>query len=47
MTVEQKAEENSIQWHDLEKDPNDLPSEAGGWVYNQNGLPCYFDWGTE
>lgn len=25
----------------------DLPSEEGGWVCNQNGLPCFFDWGTE
>lgn len=25
----------------------DLPSEEGGWVCNQDGLPCYFDWSTE
>ena len=35
------------EWHDLRKNPNDLPSEEGGWVCNQNGLPCYYDWGTE
>lgn len=47
LTYKDCAKENGIQWHDLRKNPNDLPSEAGGWVCNQDGLPCYFDWGTE
>ena len=33
------------KWHYV-KD-GDLPSEEGGWVCNQDGLPCFFDWGTE
>ena len=34
-----------IKWHKVAH--GDLPSEEGGWVCNQDGLPCYFDWGTE
>ncbi len=33
------------KWHKVAD--GDLPSEEGGWVCNQDGLPCYFDWGTE
>ena len=33
------------KWHKVTD--GDLPSEEGGWVCNQNGLPCFFDWGTE
>jgi len=33
------------KWHKVAD--GDLPSEEGGWVCNQNGLPCFFDWGTE
>jgi hypothetical protein len=33
------------EWHYV-KD-GDLPSEEGGWVCNQDGLPCYYDWSTE
>ncbi|MBR6081236.1 MAG: hypothetical protein IKP60_13925 [Treponema sp.] len=33
------------KWHKVAD--GDLPSEEGGWVCNQNGLPCYFDWSTE
>ena len=33
------------EWHKVAH--GDLPSEEGGWVCNQDGLPCYFDWGTE
>lgn len=33
------------KWHKVAA--GDLPSEEGGWVCNQNGLPCYFDWSTE
>ena len=33
------------KWHKVAD--GDLPSEEGGWVCNQNGLPCYYDWGTE
>ena len=33
------------KWHKIAH--GDLPSEEGGWVCNQNGLPCFFDWGTE
>lgn len=33
------------EWHFV-KD-GDLPSEEGGWVCNQDGLPCYYDWSTE
>lgn len=33
------------KWHKVAD--GDLPSEEGGWVCNQNGLPCYFEWGTE
>lgn len=33
------------QWHKVAD--GDLPSEEGGWVCNQDGLPCYFDWSTE
>lgn len=33
------------KWHKVAH--GDLPSEEGGWVCNQNGLPCFFDWGTE
>ena len=33
------------EWHKVAD--GDLPSEEGGWVCNQDGLPCYFDWGTE
>lgn len=33
------------EWHKVAD--GDLPSEEGGWVCNQNGLPCFFDWGTE
>lgn len=33
------------EWHKVAD--GDLPSEEGGWVCNQNGLPCYFDWSTE
>lgn len=33
------------KWHKVAD--GDLPSEEGGWVCNQNGLPCFLDWGTE
>ena len=33
------------KWHRVAD--RDLPSEEGGWVCNQDGLPCYFDWSTE
>lgn len=33
------------KWHKVAD--GDFPSEEGGWVCNQNGLPCYFDWSTE
>ena len=32
------------KWHNVTA--GDLPSEEGGWVCNQDGLPCYYDWGT-
>lgn len=32
------------KWHKVAD--GDLPSEEGGWVCNQDGLPCFFDWGT-
>lgn len=35
------------KWHDLRKNPNDLPNVEGGWVCNQDGYPCFFDWHTE
>lgn len=34
----------STKWHKVAH--GDLPSEEGGWVCNQNGLPCYYDWST-
>ena len=37
--------EKANKWHKVAH--GDLPSEEGGWVCNQNGLPCFFDWGTE
>ena len=30
------------EWHKVAD--GDLPSEEGGWVCNQDGLSCYFDW---
>lgn len=33
------------KWHKVAD--GDLPSEEGGWVCNQDGLPCYYDWSTE
>ena len=33
------------KWHSVAN--RDLPKEECGWVCNQDGLPCYFDWGTE
>ena len=33
------------KWHKVAD--GDLPSEEGGWVCNQNGLPCFFDWDVE
>lgn len=33
------------KWHKVAD--GDFPSEEGGWVCNQDGLPCYFDWSTE
>jgi hypothetical protein len=33
------------KWHKVAD--GDLPKEECGWVCNQDGLPCYFDWGTE
>ena len=33
------------EWHRVAD--RDLPSEEGGWVCNQDGLLCYFDWSTE
>jgi hypothetical protein len=37
---------SSIQWHNLQKNPDDLPPDVG-WVSNQDGLPCYYEWATE
>ena len=33
------------EWHKVAD--RDLPSEEGGWVCNQDGLPCYYAWSTE
>ena len=33
------------EWHKVAD--GDLPSEECGWVCNQDGLPCYYDWSTE
>ena len=33
------------EWHKVAD--GELPSEEGGWVCNQDGLPCYYDWSTE
>ena len=30
------------EWHDLKKNPKDLPVNEG-WVCNQNGMTCYYD----
>ena len=35
----------ATEWHRVAD--RDLPSEEGGWVCNQDGLPCYYDWSTE
>ena len=38
------ATENGIQWHDLRKDPNDLPkSSPFHEVLNENGMKMYYD----
>lgn len=34
--------ENGIQWHDLRKDPNDLPKDYKV-VLNQAGIPTWYD----
>lgn len=44
------AEENGIQWHDLRKDPKDLPKEVKNGrskvVYGDKGEPIYFSYKT-
>lgn len=51
LEIEKLEKENAglkagkTKWHKVAH--GDLPSEEGGWVCNQNGLPCFFDWGTE
>lgn len=44
------ATENGIQWHDLRKDPNDLPKEVKNGrskvVYGDRGEPIYFSYKT-
>ena len=38
------AKENGIQWHDLRKDPNDLPkSSPFHEVLDENGMKMYYD----
>lgn len=38
------AIENGIHWHDLRKDPNDLPeSSPFHEVLNENGMKMYYD----
>lgn len=36
------AKENSVVWHDLRKNPNDLPS-SDRWVLIQEGTRAYYD----
>ena len=38
------ATENGIQWHDLRKDPNDLPKRMGNVVQNQDGDKVTYDY---
>ena len=38
------ATENSVQWHDLRKDPNDVPKRNGNVVQNQDGDKVTYDY---
>lgn len=37
--------EKANEWHKIAD--GELPSEECGWVCNQHGIPCYYDWSTE
>lgn len=49
-TLEKKLEESKYKWHDLRKDPNDLP-ETSNWchcvsvpVLNQDGIKVMYNY---